>query len=131
MRKIIAAAAVAIALSGCAAFKAIEAGQSFAITQNEVDTARNGYDAAFLAPLKNYRALGYCATGAVITVAHPCADRGVTDKLRSADKSVEAEFDALQAQINAGNMTGLGAAYTALQTSITNAEQLALSLGVK
>lgn len=120
-----------LALPGCAAFQAIKTGQSFALTQNELDTARNGYDAAFLAPLKNYRTLGYCATGAVITVARPCADRGVVAKLRSADKSVEAEFSGLQDQIDSGNATGLGAAYTALQTSITNAEQLALSLGVR
>ncbi len=129
MKRVLFAIAAALALSGCAAISAIQSGQSFVVSQNALDAARSSYDAAFLTPAAHYRQLGFCATGTTFTLAKPCADRSVVAKLVAADATVSAEFKTVQGMISAGNNSGLSAAFTTLQDSISTAEALAATLG--
>lgn len=121
-----------LGFGGCAsAVSQIEAGTSFTVTQNELDATRAAYDAAALTPAAAYRQLGYCATGTVATLAKPCADRALVAKFQAADAAVEAELNAVQGMITAGNATGLSAAYTTLLGLVSTAEGVATSFGVK
>ena len=131
MRKILLASIAALGLTGCAALQAIQSGTNFVVTQNEIDTARNGYDAAFLTPMAHYRQLGFCKTGTTATLTLPCASRAIVAQMISADSAVEINFNTVQALVSSGNATGLSAAFATLQSSITTAESLALTLGVK
>ena len=124
--------ALALALGGCSTISnAFKVAQGVTITQNEVDGARSGYDALFLVPLATYRNLGFCAAGAKATVAKPCADRGIVNKLAASDAIVKVEFDTVQHMIDTGDNTGMSAAYEALLSSIQAAEQIAAANGVK
>lgn len=118
-------------LGGCSAdiIPQIEAGTSFAVTQNELDATRAAYDAAVLTPAANYRQLGYCASGTSATLAKPCADRALVAKFQAADKAVATEMNAVQSMITAGNATGLTAAYNTLLGLISTAEKVATSFG--
>lgn len=129
-RAIFGAAGIAcvLAISGCSTLSTLS---GTSITQSQVDIARNAYDGAFLAPAARYRQLGYCATGTLASVAKPCASRTVVAQLQAADQTVEGAFNAVQAQITAGNTTGLSAAYSTLTTAIAAAENLAVTFGVK
>lgn len=120
----------AAGLAGCAStVSQIEAGTSFTVTQNELDAARSAYDAAALTPAANYRALGYCATGTVATLAKPCADRTLVAKFQKADAAVSNEMNTVQGMITAGNATGLTAAYNTLLGLISTAEAVSTSFG--
>lgn len=125
-----------VGLSGCSALNtagnAVSAAVNFTVpTQTTVDGLRASYDAAFLVPAAKYRQLGYCASGTIFTLALPCASKTVVAQLRQIDTDVGNEFNAVQNQINSGNTTGLSAAYTTLQGLVTNAENIASTLGVK
>lgn len=111
MRKLLIIGVAALELAAC----------NQNVLQNNLDTARAAYDAAFLTPAANYRSLGYCATGTVATLAKPCADRTTVVLLRSENATVINAFNAWQAQIDAGNTVGANAAYTALQTAVAAA----------
>lgn len=124
----LAAVCLALPFAGCSTLSTLS---GTSITQSQVDVARNAYDGAFLAPAARYRQLGYCASGTFATLAKPCASRTVVAQLQAADQTVEAAFVAVQAQINAGNTTGITAAYSTLTTVIAAAENLALTFGVK
>jgi hypothetical protein len=116
-----------VLLGGCALLQTLEGAS---VTQSGLDAARAAYDAAFLAPAAHYRQLGFCAAGTAATLIKPCAARAVVAQLAAADKIVETAIAAVQAQITAGNTTGLGASYATLTTAITAAEALAVTLGV-
>ena len=115
-------------LSGCGGLKTLEAGANFTITQNELDATRTSYDAAFLTPAAHYRQLGFCAPNTPATLAKPCADPAVVAKLRAADKAVAADFTTVQNMINAGQNSGLQAAYNTLLNQIATAEALTSAL---
>lgn len=104
---------------------------SLTSAQNNLDVARAGYDAAFLTPAKNYRQLGFCATGTAATLAKPCADRAIVTKLVAQDTTVAKAFADYQAQITSGNTIGANAAFQTLQIAISTAEATAANLGVK
>lgn len=112
MRKLVLALPLlALGLAGC----------NSSTLQNNLDTARSAYDAAFLTPAANYRNLGFCATGTKATLAKPCADRAIVKKLSDENHAVIAAFNAWQAQVTAGNTAGADAAYQALQTAVNAA----------
>lgn len=121
---------IAIAITGNISSCSLP-GSNFTVTQSEVDAARAAYDAAFLTPAAHYRSLGYCGIGKFATLMVPCADRAVVAKLQAADQNVQTAEAALQAQITAGNTSGISAAYQALVTAVNTAEALTVSLGVK
>ena len=118
MRNILLLGLAAVSLAGCN------------VTQNQIDSARTGYDAAFLTPAAHYRNLGFCATGTAATLAKPCADRAVVAKLVAEDNAVKVALANLQAQVASGNTAGASAAFSVLQTAISVAEASAVNLGV-
>lgn len=121
---------LSLTLSGCFLTDAINTLEATTITQSTYDEVHQGYVAAFLVPAKNYRNLGYCATGTKPTLAKPCADRVVVEKLQNADAAVNAAFISVQGMIASGDNTGLSAAYKGLQDVIAAAEGIAAANGV-
>lgn len=117
-----------LALGGCSTLGGLS---DFNITQNEVDTLRSSYDAAFLTPAAHYRQLGYCKAGTSWSLAKPCADRAVVAKLRAADATVANEFNLVQGMITSGQSSGVSAAFTALESAVTSAESLVTTFGVQ
>ncbi len=131
MRKLLLALAVAASVAGCAiSTPLVQQVESFTVTQAAVDGLRSGYDGAFLAPAAHYRQLGYCAKGKGPTIQKPCADKAVVAKLRTADLAVQNEFDAVQGMLDAGQTSGLAAAYATLKALIQTAVTLATNTGV-
>jgi hypothetical protein len=120
------AAGMLALVAGCQTIKAVS---GFTVTQGQVDAARSSYDAAFLAPAAHYRQLPLCTSGQTF-LRNQCAERSVILTLQSADRTVEASFDRVQAMVTAGNNTGLVAAYQTLTTAIQTAEGITISLGI-
>lgn len=132
MRKLLVAVFLAGVLTGCATeTKLFQQAESFTITQASVDGLRAGYDGAFLTPAAHYRQLGYCAAGKAATLQRPCADKAIVGKLRAADNAVQDQFVQVQGMIDAGQNSGLGAAYETLKGLIQTAESVAANAGVK
>lgn len=115
----IAAVIGTLALGGCT------------ITQAQLDGARASYDATFLTPAAHYRQLGYCKTGTMPTLAHPCANRAVVAQLIAVDTQIHAQFTMLQTEIGAGGGSANLNSFTALQSAITSAQAIIATLPVK
>lgn len=120
--------ACALALGGCTALGTLGA---TSVTQSQLDATMSAYVGAFLTPAAKYRQLGYCATGAIATLAKPCADRAIVAKLQASNAAVQTAFAAVQGIITSGQTSGLVAAYGLLETDITAADSIAASLGVQ
>lgn len=132
--------ALALPLGGCAidgvgtVFGAV---QNVTITQGQIDAARASYIGLYLTPAAAYRCVSFnpdktcnprpiCAADQ--TFLHDqCATKDAIKKIQGTTKTLSAALAALQAQFNAGNNTGIYAAYAALQTGITAAAGLITS----
>lgn len=112
---------LAFSLGACSTLQAI---QGFAVTQNQLDGARNSYDGTALATLKSYGGLPRCAKGTAFSLTNRCHDAALLKKMRNADKTVAAAFEATQDQITSGNNSGAVAAYQTLQTAIGAIKQI-------
>jgi uncharacterized protein YceK len=121
MRKFLILAALAIGLSGCTTISAV---QGYAITQGQVDAARNTYDGTALATLKSYAGLPRCARGTAFSLTNRCHDAALLKKMRNADAAVSVAFNSTQDQITSGNSSGAVAAYKTLQTAIAAVKQI-------
>lgn len=134
----IAAIALCLALGSCAALQKVS---DFTISQTTIDKAMSAYDAAFLVPAKNYRALydknACTGTDKVSNANGLCAQKAIVQKLQAADVVVENALTQVQGQLNscaaAGqtSCSGISAAYSTLTTAISAAEQIAAANGVK
>lgn len=130
MRKVLLCALLVTALGGCGLPPLIEAANSATVTQAQLDQAETSYTAA-LTVMRNYRQLGFCATGTTATLAKPCADRATVAKMVAANAVVQGEFTDLQNAITSGDNTGALSIYTLLQQGIANAKLLQTAVGVK
>jgi hypothetical protein len=104
------------------------------ITQGQIDAARASYIGLFLTPAAAYRCVSFnadktcnprpiCAVDQ--TFLHDqCATKDAITKIQGTTKTLSTAMNSLQAQFNAGNNTGLYAAYAALQAGITAAAGL-------
>lgn len=123
-----------IILGGCAQLKSlsdtISAAQNFSVTQGQVDSARNTYDGAVLAPLHKYAMLPRCKTGQTLTLNNPCHDRKLLKQIREVDKQVEQAFANTQRRITSGDSQGAVAAYNILMDAINVAKALITQSGV-
>lgn len=138
IKSLVAVAAMMIPLGSCAALQKVS---DFTISQTTIDKAMSAYDAAFLVPAKNYRALydkNQCLGSDTVTNANGlCAQKAIVQKLQAADLAVENALNTIQGQLNictaAGqtSCSGISAAYTTLTTAISAAEQIAAANGVK
>ncbi|MGN6549775.1 MAG: hypothetical protein ACTHJ3_07770 [Pararhizobium sp.] len=134
------AALACLTIGGCQSIKdAYDTASAVTITQQTIDTTMAAYDSAFLAPAQAYRKLydtNPCPAGAHASAGNVCAERAIVVRLQEVDKAVEAALADTQAQLDAckaagqSGCSGLGAAYTALQTAITAARSAATALGV-
>lgn len=134
--KFIAGLCIFLALGGCATGfgtrigEVFSAAQKFTVTQGQVDTARNSYDGAVLAPLNKYAELPRCKTGQKLTLNIPCHDKVLLKKIRTVDSDVDAAFKKTQNSITSGDNTGAVAAYTVLMTAIDLGKSLISQTGI-
>jgi len=134
MKRIILAAALALGLAGCGpqlqqlgSFVSSAAG--FTATQQDLDAAILGYNAAFLAPAANYRKLPLCAKGQTFLKDH-CRTHRLTVRLQQADNAVKAAFDDVQNAIDQHNNAGIAAAYRVLSDAIKAATDIIAANGI-
>lgn len=123
-----------IALAGCSSLgKTIDAVNGLIITQGQIDGARSSYIALFLTPAAHYRCAsidgGKCTPRQICRAGQSflrdqCATRDAITKIQSTTVALSKGLGDLQAQFNAGNNTGIYAAYSAVQTAITAAAGL-------
>lgn len=130
MRFII-ALVLAINVAGCsAAAQRLEAITGATITQDQVDTARNGYDAAVLAPMRRYALLPKCKAGQTFLVNN-CHDAAWLKQMRNIDQTVARDFDSVQALMKDGNAPALQTAWAILTDAISTAKTQVAQQGVK
>ena len=137
LRGLAALALVSLALAGCSldgVGTTLGAVNSLTITQGQIDAARTSYIGLFLTPAAHYRCVSFnadktcnprpiCAADQTF-LQDQCATRAAILKIQGTAKTLGTALDSLQAQFDAGNNTGLYAAYTALQAGITAAAGL-------
>lgn len=127
---------LALALSGCSTqfgeriSKAVAVVQSFAVTQNQIDAARNSYDGFVLAPLAKYASLPRCKFNQKLTLNNPCHDRKLLKQIREVDKQVAIAFNDTQDRVTSGDNEGAMAAYKTLTSIIEIAKTLINQTGV-
>lgn len=135
------AACVLLVLGGCTTLSMVS---DYNVSQNTLDTIISGYDAAFLAPAKNYRDLydiNPCLDGQKVSNDKGlCAQKDVVLGLQKAGRVVDDAIKAVQGQLDqckAADPTGkqackgVGAIYATLKTAIAAAESYATNYGVK
>ncbi len=123
--------AAALFLANCsAAAQRLEAITGATITQSQVDTARNGYDAAVLAPLHRYALLPKCKAGQTFLVNN-CHDAAWLKQIRGVDRTVGRDFDSVQALMKDGNVSALQTAWSILTDAITTAKTQVAQQGLK
>lgn len=115
--------AVAAPLGACDTIDNLAAKASavagYTVTQNQIDSVRATYNAAYLAPAANYRELPKCAPGTSFNLlTNRCRDNAIVRQLQAADRTISEKFTALQAQLDAGNANGSVSAYTALKSAV-------------
>lgn len=138
MKKHIILITSALLLTGCSTSfgqrlrlnDAVSVIQNFAITQSQVDTARNSYDGLVLAPMTKYAALPRCKLNQKITLEQPCHDRYLLRKLREVDKQVNIGFSNTQIRIDSGDNAGAVSAYKTLMDAVEVAKSLIRQTGV-
>lgn len=118
--------AAGFALGGCSTIQAVTGAT---VTQSQVDSARNGYDGGYLAALHRYALLPRCMSGQTFLVDQ-CHDAATLKKARAVDKAVQADFNSVQANLDAGNNSALVSAWSVLQNAISDANSLASSFGL-
>ncbi len=131
MNRLIIAFAFAFTVASCAGtLQKIEAVTGFTVTQNQLDEARNGYDAAVLAPMRRYALLPRCKTGQTF-LANNCHDAAWLKQMRGVDQTVARDFDSVQALMKAGNVSALQSAWAILTDIISTAKTQVAQQGIK
>ncbi len=142
MRKFlaIAVAVMALSLGGCqgsadlqkfagALTGALGAAVSYEVTQDQLDTARTGYNVAFLTPAAKYRRVTLCRTGQTF-LRNGCAQRSHIVALQAADQEIAPAFDRLQGALTRGDKPGALALYQELQGLLTSTKNLLTGFGI-
>jgi len=136
LRGLALAALACFALAGCVTDgvgTVLGAAAGVTITQGQIDAARSSYIGLYLTPAAHYRCSDItdgkctprpiCQAGQTFLVDQ-CATKDAVTKIQGTTKVLSKAINDLQAQFDAGNNTGLYAAYTALQAGITAAAGL-------
>ena len=108
--------AFAAPLGGC--FETFQAINGFAVTQGELDGARNAYDGTALPALAGYARLPRCAKGTAFSINNRCHDAALLKRFRDDDVTVADAFNKVQDAITSGNNSGALAAWNTLQNAL-------------
>lgn len=131
MKRTLAVLFLGFFLASCASLnQKIAAISGFAVTQSQLDAARNTYDGTSLVALNTYAGLVRCRTGQSFTAQLPCHDRVILKNWRLVDQKVADGINSTQASITAGDNTGATAAWNLLQNALDTAKQIATASGV-
>lgn len=123
--------AFALVLPACTELQSkLAAVSGFSVTQEQVDTARSGYDGAFLAPLRRYALLRRCNPGQDF-LHNECHDAATLKKLRVIDVKIANDFNDVQVLMRSGNAPALQAAWAVLSNAIGDAKNTATQIGLK
>lgn len=126
----IAIALLAISLGGCAQLQKLESLATTTISQDQVDEARNSYDAVVLAPLHRYALLPRCRASQTFLVNN-CHDAAWLKQMRNVDQTVGRDFDAVQSAMVAGNVSAIQTAWAILTDAVSTAKSQMSQKGVK
>lgn len=122
---------LAINVAGCsAAAQRLESIAGLTITQDQVDEARNSYDAAVLAPMHRYALLPRCKVGQTF-IQNNCHDAALLKQLRNVDQTVGRDFAAVQAAMKDGSVNALRTAWSILTDAISTAKTTVVQQGIK
>jgi len=130
MRKLL-VLAVALSLGGCAAaVQRLEALSGASITQDQVDEARNSYDAVVLAPMRRYALLPRCKLGQTFVLDN-CHDAKFLKQMRNIDSTVEINFGRVQSAMVNGNVSALQTAWQILNSAVSTAKSQITQNGIR
>lgn len=127
---------LSLSLAGCATqfgeriHSVISATQNFEVTQGQLDSARNTYDAFVLAPLLKYAQLPRCKSNQKFTLNNPCHDRNLLKQIRAEDKIIATAINDTQDRVTSNDAKGAVEAYKQLMTAIELAKSLINQTGI-